>query len=402
MDPIVNEWLHMVLRWAHITAGIAWVGTSFFFNFLDLAVRRPNPSRANVDAEAWLIHAGAFYQMDKMLVNRDIEPTKLGWESQGTWFSGMFLLILIYYVSASLYLVDPASGLSAGTTIAIGVGSIVVCWFVYDLIWQSPLGKSVPLGSVVSLAALTLVTYGLYQVMSPRGALMHVGALLGTIMWANVRVRIIPAQVRMIADAEPGVPLSESAKQWARNSKFRSNHNNYITLPVLLVMIANHFPSIYAHQYAWLLVLALFLIGSAVRHAFNLHHKGEKFVWILPTSAVAMVAVFYIANPIQKEAVDLQASTDSAVQRTVSFDQVRTVVSQRCAACHSSMPTHVSFVEAPKQVVLDTPEQILAQVDLIKATTVSSSAMPLGNLTGMTDEERKLIGTWIEEGRVIR
>lgn len=397
MDPILNEWLHLALRWIHITTAIAWVGTSFFFNFLDLAVKDPKPKRENVEGEAWLIHAGAFYQMDKMLVNRDIEPTQLGWESQGTWWSGMGLLILIYYVSASLYLVEPSSGFSAGETIAIGVITIIVTWFIYDLLWESPIAKNNTLAMIISFALLSAMTYFLYQVMSPRGAFMHVGAVLGTIMWANVRVRIIPAQVKMIAGANPGQELTEQAKHLAKNSKRRSNHNNYMTLPVLLVMISNHFASVYAHQYAWLVVLALFLIGAAFRHSINLHHKGKPYVWILPVATIAFVILFIVANPSKPKAI--AAAGPTAVENNqVAFADVQSIINERCITCHSATPTHPLAPIAPKGVMFDTAEQIVSQANLIETTTVISKIMPLANLTQITDEERELLANWIKQG----
>jgi uncharacterized membrane protein len=402
MEFILQDWLHLVLRWLHIAAAIAWVGTSFFFNFLDLAAKTPKAPGGKADAEAWLVHAGTFYQIDRTLINRDIEATKLGWESQVTWFSGVALLILIYYVSANLYLIDPSSPFSATQTIAMGVLGIAISWFVYDALWESPIAGNDTLAIVLSLALLCGLTYALFEVMSPRGATIHVGAMLGTLMWANVRVRIIPIQVRMIAETRAGDRVAAEVEALAHNAKRRSTHNNYMTLPVLLVMISNHFPGVYAHPHNWLLILMLFLAGALMRHAVNRHHQGKDL--LLPSAAAIAVfaAVFIVAYARPSASGRLgvaEAAHTSGLE--VSIDDVRPIIVNRCTQCHAAEPAFHAFAIAPKGVTLSTDEDIAARAAMIGITAVDSNVMPPGNLTGMTADERRLLGEWIRQGAKI-
>lgn len=394
MDPNFNEWLQLAIRWIHVITGIAWIGTSFFFNWLDSNLA-PSPSgKPGIEGELWMVHSGGFYQVEKMQLAPDQVPAVLHWfmwEAGFTWLSGILLLAVVYYLGAALYLIDPGvAAIGPGAAIAIGIAVFVVGWPVYDALWQSPLAKQVWLTTAISFALLVGVSYGVSQLFSGRGAFIHVGALLGTLMTANVFVRIIPAQRQLVAATKAGTAPDA---RLAANAKWRSVHNNYMTLPVVLIMISNHFPSSFGPDFNWAILIVLFLVGAGVRHYFNLRNKGRNGFWLLPAAGVAMLALVFVT-----------ASRPSAPQATtataggVSFARVQGVIAQRCTVCHSATPTHEAFAEAPLGVKLDTLAEIAAQAEPIHTQAVLWEAMPLGNVTEMTDEERALIDQWYRQG----
>ena len=401
MDPALQEWLNLALRWMHAIAGIAWIGTSFFFNWLDARMSQPKKPTPGVDEEMWLVHSGGFYVFNKMNRIRPDKPTPLGDEAMATWVTGMLLLIVVFYFSASLYLIDPAvSDINVYDAIFIGLTTIIGGWIVYDTFWQTRFAIENPTPAIfLSCVALGVVTYFLHQVMSGRGAYIHIGVLMGTIMWANVRVRILPPQLRMIAETGPD---DEPNRELEANAKRRSTHNNYMTLPVVMVMVSGHFPATYAHEYNWLILLALFAVGALMRHAFNVENHGREGKWrMLGASFAGLIAIALLVSPVNFSSSGTMASEEDAAV-AARFQQVRLTITKHCTNCHSQTPIHEAFEQPPKGVAFDTPRSIQLRAALIKKTTIDEDLMPLGNETEMSEDERNLIRDWIAGGARIR
>ncbi len=393
MDPVISEWLNLVIRWIHVITGIAWIGASFYFNWLLIRLRDPESDHPRVLGELWAIHAGGFFRVQK----RRIEPGQLPaplhwfkWEAYWTWISGFLLLVLVYYVGAELYLVDPeVADIGPGFAVALGIGTLVLGWLVYDLLWRSRLARHAVVASSVSFLLLAALSYGLDQIFSARGAYIHVGAVLGTLMVGNVFFVIMPAQRELVAATNEGRAQDPALTERA---ELRSLHNNYLTLPVLFVMISNHYPSTYGHEQGWLVLLGLFLVGAGVRHYFNVRERRGNWGaagW-LAASAAGVIAIAYVTVA--------PAPPRDGVDEQVAFVEVREVISRHCVSCHSARPTSELFKEAPKGVAFDTADQIRRHAAQIHAQTVATRVMPLGNLTRMTSEERALIGNWIAQG----
>jgi len=390
MDPYANEWLDFLARWLHVVAGIAWIGTSFYFIALDLKLLPPRERGAverGVGGEAWEVHGGGFYNVQKYRVAPPDLPERLlwfKWEAYTTWLSGFALLIVLYYVNADTYLIDKSiADLSEAEAIAISVGLLVVAWVVYDALCRLVRNDLVLAGLLLALT--TLAAWGCSELFSGRAEYIQVGAMLGTMMAGNVLFVIIPAHWELVrakqAGREPDPAPGIRAKQ-------RSVHNNYLTLPVLFAMLSNHFPSTYGHSYSWLILMALMVIGAWIRHFFNLRHAGRT-VWAIPvTAALAIAGVAVAIRPNE--------GGGAAAAGPVSFSRVHAIVEQRCVPCHSAHPTKVAV--APKGVVFDTPAQIKSQASLIESLAVTTKAMPIGNATGMTQAERDQLGAWIRAG----
>jgi uncharacterized membrane protein len=392
VDPYVREWLDLLLRWLHVIAGIVWIGTSFYFVALDQHLAPPKDGDdvdKGVGGETWEIHGGGFYRVEKYRVAPRELPEHLiwfKWEAYTTWLSGFALMVVFYYLDAETYLVDKTvAGLPIWAAIAISAGGLAVAWLVYDLLCRVVRDDRIVLVAVFALVAAA--TWGSTELLSPRAAFLQVGAMLGTIMVANVFFTIIPAHWEVVRAKEQG-RRAEAAP--GLEAKRRSVHNNYLTLPVVLTMIGNHFPFVYAHEHAWLVIVVLLAIGAWIRHFFNLRHGGNTVWWIPATAAAAVIALAVAVEPDDEPA--------GAQAGPVAFPEVQGIVERRCAPCHSSEPTQEGFTAPPAGVRFDTAEQIVAQADAIRRQAVDSRAMPLGNVTGMTDEERELLGTWIEQG----
>jgi uncharacterized membrane protein len=387
--------LNLVLRWGHVITGIAWIGTSFYFNWLNSRLQPPESAEPGVSGELWSVHGGGFYRVVKYSVAPGRLPRTLHWfkwEAYATWLTGVSLLVLIYYFDAGSYLVDrTVSTVSVAAAIAIGVGTLIGAWLVYDLLCRSPLGRRPAALAVVMFALIIGLAAALLRVLSARAAYLHVGAALGTIMAANVFFVIIPAQQEMVTAMAAGrAPDAARGAQAA----LRSLHNNYFTLPVLFVMVSNHYPMTYGHAASWAILAGLFVIGVAVRHWFNLRNQGRHAAWILPAAAAGMFALAWVTAPHAPAAPSGAAS--------VSFAEVRVVIARRCAPCHSSAPTFSGIAAAPAGITFDTPDQIQARAPRILERAVTVKTMPLGNLTEMTDAERDLIGRWIAAGAPLR
>ena len=296
MDALVGEWLNLVIRWAHVIFGIAWIGSSFYFNWLDSKLRPPSPARGKVEGEAWLVHSGGFYRVEKIDVAPEEIPAELHWfkwEAAFTWISGFVLLILLYHLGQGAFLQEAPEGFSDLLGIGALLALLAVTWAIYDLIWKSKLGDNARLAGSLLFVLLVVLSWGLAQCMTGQAAYLHVGAVLGTIMTANVWMRIIPAQRALVAAAKAG---TRPEARLGKEAKKRSLHNNYLTLPVVFIMLSTHFSSTWGSEWNWALLAALMLVGAAVRHAFNLRNRGRQGLWILPLAALAMVVLYYVVR----------------------------------------------------------------------------------------------------------
>ncbi|WP_300300634.1 urate hydroxylase PuuD [Ferrovibrio sp.] len=391
MIDLALEWLNLVLRWMHLIFGIAWIGSSFFFVWLDNSLRKGLDQQPGVLGQAWLIHGGGFYFTEKYSVAPPQLPAELHWfkyEAYFTWLSGFFLLGVLYYVGADLYLIDAkVLPMERWQAIGLSLASLVLGWVVYDLLCKSPLGKNDAALAVVGFVLLVAAAWGYTQVFSARAAYLHVGALIGTIMTANVAHNIIPNQRKAVAQMLAGqVPDPSYGKQ----AKQRSLHNNYLTLPVLFAMISNHYPVTYGHPYGWVILAVVMIIGGLVRHFFNLKNqgRGQRYEFLGLAFALTVGLVFFSQWDPRRQ----QLAGD------VTLEDVQRVVAARCVACHAARPTFDGIAEAPKGVMLETPEQMRRFAALINQQAVRSEAMPPGNATEITDEERAMLGAWIAAG----
>jgi len=389
------DWVELAARWLHVIAGIAWIGTSFYFIRLNAVLAPPGDSAAGVEGEAWEVHGGGFYRVAKYRVAPGEMPRELHWfkwEAYATWLSGASLLVLVYYLGADTFLLNHRiADIGAGTGIAIGVGSIVAAWLLYEALCRSPLVERPARLAALGLLLITGAAWALSHWLSGRAAYMHVGAALGTMMAANVFLVIIPAHRHLVAAIEEGREPDASLGTAAAR---RSLHNNYLTLPVVFVMISNHYPMTYAHPQGWLILGALGLIGGGIRHYYNLRHAGRNRPWILVGAAAAFAGVALLA--VVRTPGPAAAGADDA---PVGFAEVRDVIAVRCAVCHSVRPVHELFAAPPAGIAFDTEEEIRARADRIYAVTIETRIMPLGNLTGMTEDERALVGRWARPAR---
>jgi uncharacterized membrane protein len=385
MEAYLLEWLSLLARWAHMVVGIAWIGASFYFIWLDNHLE--SSDRPGVAGELWAVHGGGFYHAEKFKGAPPRMPARLHWfkwEAYWTWITGFFLLVIVYYAGAEVYLIDASvMALSKGQAIGIGLASLVVGMVIYEGLCRSPLGKNDINLSLVLFVLLAVLAWGLCQVFGGRGAFIHYGAILGTIMVANVAHIIIPGQRRMVEALAAG--RAPDPKDGAAG-KQRSVHNTYFTLPVLFTMISSHYAFTFGTKWNWLVLVALTLAGGLIRVWFVLRHKGAAPAWPL-AAGVGLLFILVVFLSPREEKGD-----------AVKFQDVKKIVDARCVACHMPKPSFAGLAEAPKGILLDTPERVRTQAGAILAQTVVSKAMPPGNLTHMTDEERALLGRWIRSG----
>ena len=389
------EWLNLLVRWLHLITGIAWIGASFYFVWLDNSIRPPKPGsdleKAGVAGELWAVHGGGFYNPQKYLVAPKQLPEELHWfkwEAYSTWLSGFALLVIVYYFNASAMMIDKSvADISATQAVLIGLGSLVAAWVVYDLLCKSPLGQHDGLLGIVMYVLIVAAAFALSKFLGGRAAYLHVGAMIGTMMVGNVLMQIIPGQ-RKLVDAMKQGKSPDSI--YGKRAKQRSVHNNYFTLPVLFIMISNHYAMTYSHAYNWLVLAGIMAAGVLIRHFFNLRHKG-RIAWGYPAAGVALLAVVAIA-------IAPKPAAKPAGSAAVDTTRVMAVVQQRCATCHSDKPTQPGFATAPAGVMLHTPELLRQHAARVYQQTVQLKSMPMGNLTNMTDEERSLVAQWYEAG----
>lgn len=392
MESHLLDWANLLLRWGHLVAGIGWIGTSFYFIALDLGLRRRAQHGPGVQGSAWQVHGGGFYHVEKFTVAPPHLPDDLHWfrwEAYLTWATGLGLLVTQYYVHASTYLIDPeVASITPLTAILLSLGSMLLAWVVYDALCESQLGDY-PGAFAALLFGLIVAMAGFFaMVFSGRGAMVQVGAVIGTCMAANVFRVIIPNQRIMTAQLLAHLPVDPAL---GRAGKVRSLHNNYLTLPVLLLMVSPHYPFLTGHPHPWLVVGFVLLLGGAVRHAFNRADAGDPanaYAWTLPVGAVSLLAAVLITLPARPPAV--AAVPDAEVAR---------IVAARCAACHARAPTWPGIAEAPKGVRLETPADVARHAPTVLAQAGVGRAMPPGNSTGMTAAERAALAEWIAARR---
>ena len=390
-EVVLWEWLDLVVRWLHVIAGIAWIGSSFYFVHLDLSLRRRDGLPEGAAGEAWQVHGGGFYNMVKYLVAPARMPDRLTWfkwEAYTTWLSGMALLVLVYYLAAELYMIDPGVlALAPWQAVAASLAGLALGWLVYDLLCRSPLGGNDAALAAVGLAFLTALAWGFAQVFSGRGALMQMGALIGTIMVANVFFVIIPGQRKVVAALVAGAAPDP---ELGRRGKQRSLHNNYLTLPVIYAMIGNHYPLTFAGRWSWLILAIVLVIGAVVRHFFNQRHKGAASPWWTWAVALAgMAAIVWLsAEPASRAEAAARAEGPAVAE----------VILSRCSMCHAAEPVWEGIAVPPKGVVLETPAQIRRHARGIDLQAVRTHAMPPGNITEISEAERALLAAWIADG----
>jgi uncharacterized membrane protein len=394
VELILAESASAILRWLHVIAGIAWIGSSFYFIHLDLSLR-PRPGLPpGVKGDEWQVHGGGFYHMMKYLVAPAQMPDSLTWfkwEAYTTWLSGFALLVLVYYLGADLFLIDKSVlDLTAVQAAVIAFLSLAVAWLAYEGLCRSPLGNHEVALALVGYVFLVALTFGFTHVFSGRGAFTQIGALIGTIMVANVFVIIIPYQKKSVAAMLAG---KEPDPRWGALGKQRSVHNNYLTLPVVFLMLSNHYPLFYATRFNWLIVAIVLAIGPVIRHFFNSRHEGKGspwWTWGVAAAGMAAVAWLSAAGP--------RTVTVGALPPTPKFADVSAIVMSRCAMCHAAEPVWAGLAAPPKGVLLDTDEHVRLHAPLIAAAAVRSDAMPPGNITEMTPDERLTLASWLAAG----
>ena len=388
------EWLNIAVRVMHITFGIAWIGASFYFVFLENALNRTEDIRDELAGNLWAVHGGGFYYLEKYKIAPKKIPKHLHWfkyEAYFTWLSGFCLLFIVYYFNASALLIDKnVLDITATQGILIGVTSFIVAWFMYDLLCKSPLIKKPFWFALIGFAILVGFAWFYSHVFSSRAAYIHFGAMLGSLMVANVFFIIIPSQKAMVKAAKENKSLNP---QLGKNALTRSLHNNYFTLPVLFVMVSNHFPSTFGYKYPWL-ILAIITLGTAgVKHYLNLREKKQQSVWVMPVSVIILLAACFISAP---------PKNPGECKGDVSMAEINAIVQKRCVACHSAQPTDDFYKAAPNGVKYDTPDEIVMKKDLIMQRVVLTKTMPQNNKTNMTQEERDLIRCWIDQGASLK
>jgi uncharacterized membrane protein len=390
MEVFLGEWLNLLLRWSHLIVGIGWIGTSFYFMALDYTLMKRERMNPGVMGTSWQVHGGGFYHVEKYTVAPATLPDVLHWfkwEAYLTWVTGFGLLVVQYYFHAQAFLIDPAvMPLETWQAIAISVGSLAAGWFIYDGLCRSKVGENTVL-LALSVFALILIASVLYtKVFSGRGAFIHVGSLIGTIMAVNVFGVIVPNQKKMIAQMIAG---QTPEARFGEIGKQRSIHNNYLTLPVLLMMVSQHYPFLFTHPHSWLVVALILLSGGVIRHVLNRIDAGDDwnaYGWGLPAAAIVLMTAIYVTAPQPR------AGTAGAA---VSDREALAISQRHCVNCHAREPVHPAFKEPPKNMPLETVPELRRFAQQIYLQTVQNRAMPLGNQTGMTDDERAALGRWV-------
>jgi uncharacterized membrane protein len=399
---IAWDWLSFAVRWLHVITGIAWIGSSFYFIALDLGLKQRPGLPAGAHGEEWQVHGGGFYHIQKYLVAPAELPEHLTWfkwESYSTWLSGFAMLAIVYYAGADLYLVDPAVlDVSAPVAILISLASLAVGWLIYDLLCKSPLGNDDTKLMVVLYVVLVAIAWGYTQLFTGRAAFLHLGAFTATIMSANVFLIIIPNQKIVVADLMAGC---KPAPKYGKIAKTRSLHNNYLTLPVIFLMLSNHYPLAFGTEFNWVIASLIFLIGVLIRHYFNTVHarKGRPH-WTWGLAAVLFIVIMWLSTaPSVLTGEPKLSALQQQMVASAHFPAVRDTVMGRCGMCHSAEPSYEGIHRAPKGVVLDTDRGIASHAREIYLQAGRSHAMPPANVSGITEKERALIVAWFEEGR---
>lgn len=396
MNGNATELLDLIARWIHVIAGIMWIGNSLLFNWLDRSLRPPENIRQTPEpvGSIWLLHSGGFYYVEKTLLVGMQVPKPLHWfkwQAYTTWLSGMALLVVVYYLGGRAVLEDASvAPISHMHAVVLGLASIVVGWLLYESMQRFVAPRAPGIAAFVWIAGLTAISIELTQLLSGRAAFLHVGAMLGTIMAANVFFTIVPSQRALVASVAEG---TGGGAALSARAKRVSIHNNYFTFPVIVLMVSNHFPGVYGNRYSWLLLLVLTAAGVAVRHVLNIRFTyGAWKPALAATIAVSVIALYAILN------IGSAATVAASSSAPVTFDEVRHVIDRRCAVCHSAQPSDLTFGPAPVGVKFDTPEEIVARAARIRERAVVTRTMPPGNKTHVTEAERALLGRWVTEG----
>ncbi|MBI3373897.1 MAG: urate hydroxylase PuuD [Betaproteobacteria bacterium] len=394
MEAYVIDWLNLGLRWLHFVAGVAWIGASLYFVMLDLSLQSPNKpedAKRGVHGELWAVHGGGFYQSQKFLAGPKGEPLSENlhwskWEAYTTWLSGMGLMAIIYWYGATAFLIDRSTmELSAPAAIAISAGSLVAGWLVYDALCKA-VRHELTL-SIIMYALLVAAAWGYGQVFGARAAYVHAGALIGTIMVWNVFFHIIPGQTKMVNAIRAG---RGPEPRYGIVGKQRSVHNTYFTLPVLFIMISGHYPMTYGHKHAWAVLAVVMLAGALIRQYFVLRHTGRKMV-ALPAAAAALLLGLAVA-------IAPASAPQAPGAAPLAYSSVQPIIAQRCIVCHAEKPSFAGFSQPPGGLKLETPAQVRAAAQRIQQQSIATRAMPIGNITNMTEEERSLLGRWLAAG----
>ncbi len=399
MEAYLSEWLSLLVRWFHVIAGVAWIGASFYFIWLDNHLREPPEwkKKEGIKGDLWAIHGGGFYEVAKYKLGPKAMPRELHWfkwEAYSTLLSGLALLFVVYYMGSPAYLIDPSKAdLSRGAAIAIGLGSIAVVLVIYEALIRSPLADKGKAFALILFGILVLVDWGLFQVFSGRGAYIHVGAIIGTIMVANVFLGIMPSQRALVASVRAGEEANEKVARLATLAKLRSTHNNYLTLPIIFIMISNHYPLLYGHPHGWAVLAAIGFITAFARHYFNLRHRDINRPWILVVVAMLTFALIWIIAP------STQTNTANTNTPIISDQAATTIVNTHCTACHASNPSHPAFQAPPAGIELESLSLLAVHAAKVHQVAVDSHYMPLGNLTGMSEEERQQLGQWLRANK---
>ena len=389
MDPFIAEWLNILVRWGHLVAGIAWIGTSFYFVALDLSLRKAAAMPDGVSGEAWEVHGGGFYHVQKYLSAPPSLPPHLiwfKWEAYLTWVTGFGLMILQYYLQADTYLIDPQIlVITPFQAVIISVISLAAGWLIYDTLCRSPIGKNTGLLALCVYALIVVAAFNYGRIFSGRGALIHVGAFIGTIMAANVFAVIIPNQRKITASLLKG---EKPDPKYGIMGKQRSLHNTYLTLPVLFMMTSNHYAIITGHPQAWAIVGLIVLGGGLARHFLLRHEVGDdmaEIAWTLPIIALCLTGAVLMTETKAGPVSSLKVSDNDALN----------IVITRCSACHAASPTDPTIKQPPKGIIFATIDDVKRYAKQIEVQAVRNKAMPMGNKTGMLQEERDKLGAWI-------
>ena len=393
----MGAWLEFAVRWLHVITAIAWIGSSFYFIALDLGLHRDRNLASGADGEEWQVHGGGFYHIQKYLVAPASMPSDLvwfKWESYATWLSGFALLAVVYYFGAEFYLIDPnIAELATWQAIGLSVASLVIGWVIYDQLCKSPLGDTPTVLMVLLFIVLVAMAWGYTQIFTGRAALLHLGAFTATIMTANVAMIIIPNQKIVVADLIAGrVPDAK----YGKIAKLRSTHNNYLTLPVIFLMLSNHYPLAFASEYNWIIASLVFLMGVTIRHFFNSMHarKGRPW-WTWPVTAVIFLIIMWLSTAPLFNADSEEVSAGVArFAKAEGFDHVQDIVLGRCSMCHAAEPVWPGLLWAPKNVRLETSADIAVNAQGIYLQAGVSHAMPPSNLTYIDEDERAAIRAW--------
>ena len=386
MKIYLFEWISLSLKLFHIVVGIAWIGASFYFNWLENKLNRVG-NKDEIDGHLWAIHGGGFYYLEKYKKYPENLPEPLywfKWEAYFTWISGILLLSLIYYFNASTHLLSSDSSILPAYGVALSLLGLLVIWLVYDLLCKSKLVDKPTIFIGTLFLIITLSAYLYSYIFIPRAVYMQIGSMIGTIMVANVFFVIIPVQKKLVAAC---IDKTQVSRELGLKGYIRSRHNNYFTLPVVFTMISFHYPGVYSGSYGWLVLIAIMGILVLIRHYFNLRGVGQATNSLIGLIILAIIVLFFALSPSQNK---------SEIQEIVSISEVKSIIDRRCTSCHSDSPTDDVFVVAPNGFMLNTEEQIIASKNLIYQRTVATNSMPFNNKTNMTETEREKLKVWFE------